>query len=369
VRAALAIDGDEGQRHPEAGSEVPLGQALDERRWEPRTERAGHGGEGSIVAQATLGPRGGARAARAVSSPLPTPRNLMMPCRGPPLAFVARYGSRRTGLDGVGDGLMERLQWWLLLLSAVMFSMSGCATLEDWHVWSAHPAHFASAEHLAFSAKSHKTVASITEADAAAAAREDWWGRLVPQEKKTVVAAVPPATGGAAVAEREGAEGVDREGVEREGVEREGAERDGSLHRVMPAKKATIVAASARTPAPDRAPADVMDMTGQWRGHWTANGVWGEKRESEAEMVFSQSGTRGTSHMRLADTVAAVGVPEVVRYFGSMGTPMNYRVSRSEVVARYENGPAVLLRFTRVGDRIYGRIDASPSFLLVLDRQ
>jgi hypothetical protein len=29
----------------------------------------------------------------------------------------------------------------------------------------------------------------------------------------------------------------------------------------------------------------------------------------------------------------------------------------------------VLLRFTRVGERLYGRIDGSPSFLLVLDRQ
>jgi len=48
---------------------------------------------------------------------------------------------------------------------------------------------------------------------------------------------------------------------------------------------------------------------------------------------------------------------------------MSYRVSRSEVQARYEDGPAVLLRFRRVGERLYGRIDASPSFLLVLDRQ
>jgi hypothetical protein len=29
----------------------------------------------------------------------------------------------------------------------------------------------------------------------------------------------------------------------------------------------------------------------------------------------------------------------------------------------------VLVRFKRVGDRLYGRIDSSPSFLLVLDRQ
>jgi len=29
----------------------------------------------------------------------------------------------------------------------------------------------------------------------------------------------------------------------------------------------------------------------------------------------------------------------------------------------------VLVRFKREGDRLYGRIDASPSFLLVLERQ
>src|SRR5439155_649122 len=149
---------------------------------------------------------------------------------------------------------MERLQWWLLLLSAVMFSMSGCATRADWQIWAGHPAHFASSNHLAFSAKSHPTTASITEADKEAAEREAWWGRLMPQEKPTAVA-------------------------------------------------------------------------------------------------------------------AALGVPEIVRHIGAMGIPMSYRVSRSEVLARYEDGPAVLLRFKRVGERIYGRIDASPSFLLVLERQ
>jgi hypothetical protein len=221
------------------------------------------------------------------------------------------------GLDGLGDGLMERLQWWLLLLSAVMFSMSGCGTVRAWHLaalrdwqeWSAHPAHFASAHHLAFSVKSHDTVATISEADTEAAAREDWWGRLVPEEKATVVAASAPA------------------------------------------------------------PTATMDMTGHWRGRWVANGPWGDRRESDAEVVFLQSGDRGTGRMKLADTVAAVGVPEVVRYFGALGTPVNYRISRGQVLARYEDGPAMLVRFTRVGDRIYGRVDASPSFLLVLDRQ
>jgi hypothetical protein len=112
-----------------------------------------------------------------------------------------------------------------------------------------------------------------------------------------------------------------------------------------------------------------MDMTGVWRGRWTATGAWGERRESEAEMVFVQSGTRGTGRMRLADTVAATGVPEIVRYFGAIGTPMNYRVSRDQIYARYEDGPPVEVRFKRVGDRLYGRMAASPSFLLILDRQ
>jgi hypothetical protein len=211
---------------------------------------------------------------------------------------------------------MERLQWWLLLLSAVMFSMSGCATLEDWHTWSGNPAHFASVSHLAFSVKSHPTSVSITEADTAAAAREEWWGRLVPEDPaftkvvaKTVVAKAMP-------------------------TEVEG-----------------------------------MDMTGRWRGHWVADGVWGDRRESDAEMVFVQYGTKGTGRLKLGDTVAAVGVPEIVRYFGSFGMPMNYRISGGEVLARYEDGPAVLVRFTRVGNRIFGRVAASPSFLLVLDRQ
>jgi hypothetical protein len=69
---------------------------------------------------------------------------------------------------------MERLRWWLLLLSAVMFSMSGCTTLADRRTWSERSAHFASGDHLALSVKSHDTSASITEADMARAAREEW---------------------------------------------------------------------------------------------------------------------------------------------------------------------------------------------------
>jgi len=258
---------------------------------------------------------------------------------------------------------MERLQWWLLLLSAVMFSMSGCATRADWQIWAGHPAHFASSNHLAFSAKSHPTTASITEADKEAAEREAWWGRLMPQEKPTAVAAAPasapaPTSDPTSASDPAAASTPTSAAV---------VAPEGWWHRLMPAKKATVVAASVRTPDP--APGDVMDLTGHWRGRWMASGVWGDRRESDAEMVFVQDGTRGTGRMKLADTVAALGVPEIVRHIGAMGIPMSYRVSRSEVLARYEDGPAVLLRFKRVGERIYGRIDASPSFLLVLERQ
>jgi hypothetical protein len=257
---------------------------------------------------------------------------------------------------------MERLQWWLLLLSAVMFSMSGCSSVQAWRIWSENPAHFASAHHMGFSLKSHKTAASIKPTDTEAAEREAWWGRVVPDQKAIVVASSTgtPVPAPAATA------ADDKGGVPN-----------------TPADSSTAAAPSHQDSAPTSAPmhasttfsasahpsANNMDMTGVWRGRWTATGSWGERRESEAEMVFVQSGTRGTSRMRLADTVAATGVPEIVRYFGALGTPMNYRVSRDQIYARYEDGPPVEVRFKRVGDRLYGRMAASPSFLLILDRQ
>jgi len=231
---------------------------------------------------------------------------------------------------------MERLQWWLLLLSAVMFSMSGCASVREWCREGA-PGRapcsmlYASAHHMAFSMKSHKTAASITDADREAAAREGWWGRVVPPQEKAAVesaSAPTPADKGAP----------------------DDAPADGS-------KSVNRVPERRQPRASEEINKELADMTGRWRGQWTANGAWGERREADAEMVFVQTGNKGTAHMRLANTVAAVGVPEVVRYLGALGTPMNLRVSRGEVLARFENGPAVTVHFKRVGDRLYGRID------------
>jgi hypothetical protein len=204
---------------------------------------------------------------------------------------------------------MERLQWWLLLLSAVMFSMSGCASGTDWQTWAEHRTHYASADHMTFSAKKHPTAESITPTDTETATREEWWGRLVPEE--FVAAAIAP---------------------------------------------------TASTP-------EALDVTGRWRGRWTALGPFGDVRSSEADVVFVQSGAAGSGRVRLSDTVAAVGVPGVVRLAGSWGVPVSYEVKRGEVVVRHEYGTAMEMRFTRVGDRLYGRVASAPSLVVVLEKE
>ncbi len=78
---------------------------------------------------------------------------------------------------------MDNLRWWLLLIAAVMFSMSGCASSRDWTTWRDHPTHFASNEHMTFSARQgNGDDPAITDADKALAGTEGWWGDLVPPE-------------------------------------------------------------------------------------------------------------------------------------------------------------------------------------------
>jgi hypothetical protein len=82
---------------------------------------------------------------------------------------------------------MENLRWWFLLIAAVMFSMSGCASSRDWAFWRDHPTHFASGGHFAFSMRYDNGDADdnafdpvITGQDVALAQNETWWGHLVP---------------------------------------------------------------------------------------------------------------------------------------------------------------------------------------------
>jgi hypothetical protein len=208
---------------------------------------------------------------------------------------------------------MEGLRWWLLLLTALMFSMSGCAG-QEWTIWATNPAHFASAHHIAFSMKSHPSDASITEEDIQAASREDWWGRLVP----------------------------------------EGPE--------APYSPSSPDAPQAALPS--------MDMSGKWRGTWVSRGLFDDERSSEVYATFSQSGKRGIGRIALVDVNTATGLPLRVREAGSAGIPVFYKVDGVDVVARDRSGTAVKLTFMRVGDTIYGKIVGSPALtVLVLERE
>jgi hypothetical protein len=208
---------------------------------------------------------------------------------------------------------MEGLRWWLLLLTAVMFSMSGCAT-QDWSIWSTNHAHFASAQHFKFSVKSHPTEASITEQDVVAASREEWWGRLVPEGPDAPYAPSAPE------------------------------------------------ASQAALPS--------MDMTGKWRGTWVSRGLFGDERMHDAVATFSQSGKSGIGRIALADVNAATGLPVRFREAGSFGVPIFYKVDGVDVVARDRSGSSLKLTFTRVGDIIYGKIVGSPApTILVLERE
>ena len=76
---------------------------------------------------------------------------------------------------------MDNLRWWLLLIVAVLFSMSGCASSQDWAYWREHPTHFASGGHMTFSVKNDNPYyPMVTEADAKQAQAYGWWGDQVP---------------------------------------------------------------------------------------------------------------------------------------------------------------------------------------------
>jgi hypothetical protein len=76
---------------------------------------------------------------------------------------------------------MENLRWWLLLVAAVMFSMSGCASSQDWVYWREHPTHFATGGHMTFSMKNDNVYyPTVTEDDVKRAKDYSWWGDEVP---------------------------------------------------------------------------------------------------------------------------------------------------------------------------------------------
>lgn len=68
----------------------------------------------------------------------------------------------------------------LIPVAAALLLAGGCATSEEWRVWSENRSHFASASHWAFSRHAATSVPPvIAEQDLATAGDERWWGAPV----------------------------------------------------------------------------------------------------------------------------------------------------------------------------------------------
>jgi hypothetical protein len=62
----------------------------------------------------------------------------------------------------------------------VLLATAGCASTEEWTTWKEHPTHFASGDHLFFSARNQNDkAAKVTRQDIAMARDEGWWGKPV----------------------------------------------------------------------------------------------------------------------------------------------------------------------------------------------
>src|SRR5712691_12094147 len=68
----------------------------------------------------------------------------------------------------------------ILLAGGVLLALAGCATSEEWATWKAHPAHFASKDHMSFSLRnSEGSPARVSRQDIAMARDESWWGKPI----------------------------------------------------------------------------------------------------------------------------------------------------------------------------------------------
>lgn len=68
----------------------------------------------------------------------------------------------------------------LVLVGGALLVAGGCATGEEWSTWQAHPTHFASGDHLAFSVRNREGASvQVSRQDIAMARDQGWWGKPV----------------------------------------------------------------------------------------------------------------------------------------------------------------------------------------------
>ena len=67
-----------------------------------------------------------------------------------------------------------------MLLTGVVMTAGACATSEEWAEWKSHSSHFATGDHLFFSARNTEgTPPRVTRRDLELARTEAWWGKTI----------------------------------------------------------------------------------------------------------------------------------------------------------------------------------------------
>lgn len=72
---------------------------------------------------------------------------------------------------------MRNRRFVLPLLAITALLATGCASSEEWGTWKARSAHFASADHLAFSVRNRGGASPrVSRNDIELARQQGWWG-------------------------------------------------------------------------------------------------------------------------------------------------------------------------------------------------
>jgi hypothetical protein len=86
---------------------------------------------------------------------------------------------RRTAAQ-IEEGSMRSRLTTAAFLAGIVLIAGACATSEEWAEWRAHPTHWASGEHLAFSARNTEgRTPLVTRADISNSRAQSWWGRVI----------------------------------------------------------------------------------------------------------------------------------------------------------------------------------------------
>jgi hypothetical protein len=75
-----------------------------------------------------------------------------------------------------------------LLIGGALLLAAGCASGEEWRTWKDHPTHFASGEHLFFSARnSEGAPPRVKRSDITLAREEGWWGKPIAVSQEQIL--------------------------------------------------------------------------------------------------------------------------------------------------------------------------------------